>query len=99
MNERKGAESGIEREAVLLYLLFGHGYSRIEMSQQARNMLDRDFPYTEKAQYMIYTESLEVVGHALETLAPPGKAVSSHYVPSVDGKTPVLPILGKLIRR
>src|SRR5438132_2837118 len=57
----------------------------------------RDAPDTEKAKYMIYSESIEIITHLLKALLPPGKTIFSHFLPVISREAPVLTGYSKII--
>ena len=61
--------------------------------------IDRNLPYAEEAQHMVYAVSIKKLRHVLETAHPPGTIVLQHLVPVVSGEPPVLTVYGEVIRR
>ncbi len=71
--------------------------SRHKMSHDTFYCMHGDAKYPEETQYMIDTESIEIVTHLFKTLLPPGEAIFTHTLPVVCGKSPVLPLHCKII--
>ena len=63
------------------------------------NSVGRDFPYTEEAQHVVNTISIEILRHVLEATYPPATAVFYHLVPVVCRESPVLSVYGEVVWR
>ena len=60
------------------------------MSQQSIHTGERYLPNAEETQYVVYAESIKIVGHLFQTLMPPFIPIFRHSFPIVGGKAPVL---------
>src|SRR5215471_14744474 len=69
------------------------------MTNNSFHSMYRNAPDAEKAKYMVYAESIEIIAHLHETLVPPFKAVSRHFFPVVCGESPVLALDGEIVWR
>ena len=58
-----------------------------------------NFPDTEEAKDMVYSEGMEVVRLADEALTPPAEVIRLHPLPVVGGEAPILPVSCEVIGR
>ncbi len=72
---------------------------RIEDAEQPVDGAKRYLPYSEKAEQVVDAVGIEVVCHFFKASFPPGKSVLAHLFPVVCGKSPVLSVYGKSVRR
>ncbi|EJX06047.1 hypothetical protein EVA_05845 [gut metagenome] len=75
------------------------GKSWIEATQNAINLLRRNFPDTEETQDMIDSVGIEVLTHVCQASPPPLVAILTHLFPIIGRETPVLTIDRKGIGR
>src|SRR5205085_11174101 len=73
--------------------------SRCKPAHDAFYRMHRYCPYTEEAEYVINTESVEIITHLTKPLAPPCKPIFLHFLPIVCGEAPVLSLHGKVVWR
>jgi 4-alpha-glucanotransferase len=55
--------------------------------------------YYKKAKNMIYTKCIKIIFHLCKTLTPPCIIILLHFFPIVRGKSPILSLYSKIIRR
>mmetsp|Transcript_12001 Transcript_12001/g.26188 ORF Transcript_12001/g.26188 Transcript_12001/m.26188 type:complete len:340 (+) Transcript_12001:1713-2732(+) len=77
-------------DANALQLLQLHWLTGLQMPEKSRPVVNRNAPYSEKAQHVIDAERLEILRHVTETLAPPRVIILRHHVPVVKREVPVL---------
>ena len=73
--------------------------SRVEVSHKTALVLYRNLPDAEESEYMVNTESVEVLAHLAQAALPPGVVILGHLVPVVGREAPVLAVCGEIIRR
>ena len=69
------------------------------MSAQAPYIRLAHLPYTEEAEDVIHTVSIEIILHLLEAGAPPAEVILRHLVPVIGRESPVLSADGEIIGR
>src|SRR5574344_636520 len=69
------------------------------MTEQAMNLLNRYFPYTKKAENMVYAVCIEIFSHLTKSVDPPATIVFQHDIPVICGEAPVLSVGRAGVRR
>ena len=71
------------------------GERGVEMTVKTASALGGNLPDAEESEYMVDSESVEVLRHFLQTGLPPGVIVLLHLLPVVSGEAPVLSVLAE----
>ena len=98
VDERPREEILTERESEVFYLTRRHRQRWREMAQQSEESLLRDLPYTEKAQYVVDADGVEVLLHPTQALPKP-RDNGGRFLPIISGESPVLTIGREIVRR
>ena len=60
--------------------------------------IERNLPYTEESENMVYAVGIAIFRHLAETLLPPLETIFCHDIPVVRGQSPVLPEYREIVR-
>src|SRR5690554_2077122 len=70
----------------------------VKIPLQSLYCIERYFPNTKEAQYMVDPVRVKIVGHLLEPANPPRVSLLLHRLPVIGWESPVLPVDGEIIR-